>query len=397
MLAASIPTKFPIPWANGAGGSFVRAIPTASQIGIQPGYASLTDGFVPLNFTPIAAGGIPPFGQDFNGILKQITQWSQWAQAGGPIKYDGTFAAAISGYPRGAVIGSNLVEGNVFMSIADNNATDPDDPLTSANWVTAPGTAGTGAFKFIPAAAANADSYKWVVANGTTIGSTISGATYAAADAMPLFVYIWNNFSNAQCPVSAGRGANGYADFLANKTITLPNTKGLSPIGMDTMAGSPSTFLSGVPITIGNAITPGSILGESFHTLTAAEIAAHLHAISLLNVPTGSENTLHTHSGSTADTTPPSHDHTDVGPTSVTSSVQAGGGVALTSIWTGATFILTGPNNQSLLHQHAFGTGNQSVFHQHLVNISGNTGSTGGGGSHNTTHRVMTGTFLFKL
>src|SRR5579871_5172056 len=104
MLQANIPTKFPIPWANAAGPSFIRTIPQNSQIGIQDGAASLTDGFPPLNFTAVQAGGKPPFGQDFNGILKQITQWLQWEQAGGPAPYDAAFATAIGGYPRGAVI-----------------------------------------------------------------------------------------------------------------------------------------------------------------------------------------------------------------------------------------------------------------------------------------------------
>ena len=64
MLASQIPTKFSVPFANSAGGSYIRAIPTASQIGIVDGAASLTDGFPPLNFLTLGAGGIPPFGQD---------------------------------------------------------------------------------------------------------------------------------------------------------------------------------------------------------------------------------------------------------------------------------------------------------------------------------------------
>jgi len=55
--------------------------PQASQIGITNCAASLTDGFPPLTFVPVAQGGCPPFGSDFNGILRQITQWSQWMQA----------------------------------------------------------------------------------------------------------------------------------------------------------------------------------------------------------------------------------------------------------------------------------------------------------------------------
>ncbi len=84
MKLSDIPAnKFPIPFANAAGPSYITTIPEASQIGITAGAASLTDGFVPLNFQPVGSGGVPPRGVDFNGLLKQITQWSQWQNAGG--------------------------------------------------------------------------------------------------------------------------------------------------------------------------------------------------------------------------------------------------------------------------------------------------------------------------
>ena len=140
MTAASIPTKFSIPWGNAAGGSFIRSIPTASQIGVQNGAASLTDGFPPLTFTPVGAGGVPPFGQDFNGIFNQITAWNRWQNAGGIVVYDGTFQTAVGGYPKGAMIGS-AVTGLVWLSLTDNNVTDPD--TGGAGWVQFGGGAST--------------------------------------------------------------------------------------------------------------------------------------------------------------------------------------------------------------------------------------------------------------
>jgi hypothetical protein len=135
MQDSGIPAKFPIPWANSAGGGFIRAIPQASQISIQNGAASLTDGFPPNTFIPIASGGSWPFAQDFNGILKQITQWLQWFQAGAPITYDSSFQTAIGGYPKGAVVASAATFGKYWESTADNNASNPD--TGGANWVTA--------------------------------------------------------------------------------------------------------------------------------------------------------------------------------------------------------------------------------------------------------------------
>jgi hypothetical protein len=132
MQDSDVPSKFPIPWANSAGSSYIRPIPTASQIGIQNGAASLTDGFPPLNALPIASGGVPPFMQDHNGILNQATAWLRWDQAGGPVYYDGTFSSAIGGYPKGTQLMSSVTNGLVWINQVDNNTTNPDSG--GSNW-----------------------------------------------------------------------------------------------------------------------------------------------------------------------------------------------------------------------------------------------------------------------
>src|ERR1700728_925368 len=133
MQASTIPVKFDIPWGYSAGTAYIRAIPTASQASITPGAASLTDGFPPLNAEPVAAGGIPPFMQDFNGIFNQVTSWLRWFQGGGPVNYDATFSASIGGYPKGAVISSATL-GLFWISTVDNNTSDPD--TGGAGWTT---------------------------------------------------------------------------------------------------------------------------------------------------------------------------------------------------------------------------------------------------------------------
>lgn len=140
MLASAIPTKFTLAWGANAGGPYIRAVPAASQIGIQNGAASLNDGFPPLCFSPVAAGGVPPFGQDFNGIYNQITAWLQWVQAGGGVPfYDAAFSAAIGGYPDGAMLQGTSGPGNFWISTVDNNTSDPD--TGGANWTAFPGPA----------------------------------------------------------------------------------------------------------------------------------------------------------------------------------------------------------------------------------------------------------------
>lgn len=125
-MSITIPTKIPVPFGFAAGaGEITTPIPTASQIGIVNGRASLHDGFPPDTFLPISTGGVPPFGADFNGILNEITSITQWQQAGGFFPYDSTFSTAISGYPIGAIIQAANYEG-FWLNTTNGNTTNPD-------------------------------------------------------------------------------------------------------------------------------------------------------------------------------------------------------------------------------------------------------------------------------
>lgn len=130
MQLSDIPSKFTIPFANSAGGGYIRSIPISPP---GSGGASLTEGFPPANFSPVGSGGIPPYGQDFNGILKQISAWSRWYSAGGTIRYDSTFQTAIGGYPNGALVQSAVTANLFWQSTTDNNVTNPD--ASGAGWV----------------------------------------------------------------------------------------------------------------------------------------------------------------------------------------------------------------------------------------------------------------------
>ena len=132
MQSSNIPSKIPLPFAYAAGSSYKNTIPVASQIGITNGRASLTDGFPPLNFTPISAGGVPPFGGDMNGILNEITAIQQWQQAGGFFVYDSAFSTAIGGYPKGAILQSADF-GGLWVSSTENNTSNPD--AGGAGWI----------------------------------------------------------------------------------------------------------------------------------------------------------------------------------------------------------------------------------------------------------------------
>lgn len=130
MNSSDIPARIPIPFANNAGGGFVRTIPTAHSA--TPGAASFFDGFPPECFLPPLAGGIPPFGQDFNGILKQTTAGMRWLQSGGLPTYDATHSSNIGGYANTAVLIS-ADRTHFWVSTVDNNTSNPD--TGGANWI----------------------------------------------------------------------------------------------------------------------------------------------------------------------------------------------------------------------------------------------------------------------
>lgn len=296
---AQIPTKFNIPWGNSASAAYLRAIPQASQIGITNCAASLTDGFPPLTFTPSASGGCPPFGQDFNGILNQITLWARWQAMGGPVFWDSTFSTAIGGYPKAARVMSSTLQGRVWYSTVDNNTTNPDDQTgAAANWVAAPGTYAAGA----PIASLTTTiPLNTVSANGLTVGNASSNATNRAnADTYWLFVFLWNNCPTCTLFNSGGggvaRGGSANADWAANTAIQTVNMNGGGLIGADSQNGTTTTQLVNVPVTSGSRTVPTSILGENLHALTVGELATHNHAITdpghthSYNTPTGSNN-----------------------------------------------------------------------------------------------------------
>lgn len=284
LTQASIPPKFGIPWGNSAGASYIRSIPQGSQIGIQNCAASLTDGWPPLTFVPAAAGGCPPFGQDFNGILKQITQWSQWQAAGGPVVYDGTLSSNIGGYPKGAVLQSAVLVGRLWLSTADNNTTNPDS-TTSANWTTLPGMAAPGSFTTTISTTAPPGT---VSANGLTVGNASSNATSRAnADTYWLFSFLWTNCASCTLYNSSGgviaKGTSAAADYSANSAIATVNMNGVGQIGADSQSGTTTNNLAGVPVTSGSRTVPGSVLGQNLHTITLGETPSGITSIGTIS------------------------------------------------------------------------------------------------------------------
>jgi plastocyanin len=212
MQASQTPTLVPLAFAaNGT----KNAIPEASQISVTPGAASLNDGFPPLTFTPIAAGGVPPAGADFNGVLNLITQSIRWAHGGGRYPFSSTFAADanVSGYPAGAELMSADQQG-AWLSLNDANTDNPDTGA-GTKWVPSRSygiTAITGLtnanITLTPAQAAK---------DRITLAGTLTGNVQIVFPAWVKDWYVANNTTGnftVTCKTASGAGVaipqNGY-------------------------------------------------------------------------------------------------------------------------------------------------------------------------------------------
>ncbi len=124
----------------------------------------------------------------------------------------------------------------------------------------------------------------WVAMNDGSIGNVGSGATTRAnKDTFQLYKTIWDGVSDAFAPVSTGRGATAVADFIANKTLTLPRSLGRALAG----AGS------------GSGLTPralGEWGGQESNILIRENLptpfVANFGATILTNIQTGGGSTL---------------------------------------------------------------------------------------------------------
>src|SRR6185437_4170884 len=204
MQKSNAPTKLTVAFASGTGAGPVNNVPLTP--GATPGTASYQTGFTAVNMEPIASGGVPPFGADFNGVFQAATTAQIWQQSGYMYSFDSGFAsnANIGGYPAGSV----LLMGNgkgFWLNQTDNNTASPDT-TGSAGWLGLPAvgaytiatTGGTttpdpsvlGVTTLLVSGALTSNATivlpliagsRWIIANNTT-GSftlTVQGATGA--------------------------------------------------------------------------------------------------------------------------------------------------------------------------------------------------------------------------
>ncbi|CFQ40820.1 tail fiber protein [Yersinia frederiksenii] len=126
------PKKQPVPFGvNGPREDIEPTTPTGDNS------ASYNLGFPPITMLLKAAGGLPPKGQDMNQILYELSSLSRWNSAGALNVYDSAFGAAISGYPKGAVLSNSTFTG-CWLNTIDANTADPENTNASlTGWVPA--------------------------------------------------------------------------------------------------------------------------------------------------------------------------------------------------------------------------------------------------------------------
>lgn len=133
-MGVPTPTFIPEPFANHAAGGLINfPIPDAPP-GSPLNAASWSQGFPSTTMQPIVAGGLPPLGQDVNGILFTLSQSTYALQAGQLYGFNATFTGSISGYNVGAVLAMGDGTG-LWLNTSAGNQTNPDNDPTSLNWV----------------------------------------------------------------------------------------------------------------------------------------------------------------------------------------------------------------------------------------------------------------------
>jgi len=209
MQLSDIPDWSAKKFAEDATGLYVRPIP---QTTADPAAASMSLGFPPQTFTDEGAGGTPPDGRDFNGILNYLAAWAQWVGLGGPVPYNAAVSSG-GGYPKGARVQSATTPPRIWISTTDNNTTNPD--AGGAGWisdvsVTYQDLLGAGAGNMpVPSWATHAEVH--VVGGGGGGGGATAGKSGGGGGAGG---YSWGVISvtpGGSIPYTVGAGGAGGA------------------------------------------------------------------------------------------------------------------------------------------------------------------------------------------
>lgn len=193
-------------------------------------YASIEEGFPEITMKAPADGGLPPWGQDFNGMFYLMSSQTCFLQNGGQITFDQNVSNKIGGYPEGAIldyIDENQAYSKVKSLIDDN----------TYNFVTTPSYIdGVHWEKISLSASSSWGNITGDIENQTDLqaelatrlntsqvtncilannGAEITTQSYEGA------AYVNNGCTVSEAEVVSGFGANNF--ILLNKTMTDAN------------------------------------------------------------------------------------------------------------------------------------------------------------------------------
>ena len=119
-MALAKPTQITVPFSSNGVKNTIPETATGSNL------ASMQEGFPVITMTDVDQGGMPPQGQDMNGILFDVTTAIRYQQAGGLFPFDATFAQTVDGYPLGALL--TAADGScLYQNTVSGNVSDPEN------------------------------------------------------------------------------------------------------------------------------------------------------------------------------------------------------------------------------------------------------------------------------
>lgn len=200
------------PFADDALPGYVNEIPKENPTGAPEQNASWSVGFPPITMTAIDDGGLPPNGEDMNGVLRAITEHNLFVGGGGVYEFTSDYITEVGGYSKGAVLVSDDKTA-LWMSIQDNN-TQNFNGATKTQWRRIAFTELDSTLASIQSALnTKADKSVTITAgDGLTGGGTLAGNRVFAVN---------GSVVRTDRTINAGTGLSGGGNLSANRTLSV--------------------------------------------------------------------------------------------------------------------------------------------------------------------------------
>lgn len=205
------PDLIPMPFAENATPGTIEPIPATTPT--VPQDATWSTGFPQVTMQPLASGGIPPRGQNFNGVLNALSQHIFHMQGGGQYKWDDAHGP----YSIGDVLQSD--DGlSAYVSATDNNIDNFNESpgVIGLSWLPWGGDAKASSSLSVLAGAGLTgggtltQNRTLAVQFGTTAGTVMEGNDSRIAGAVP-----------QTRQIIAGTGLTGGGDLSADRTLSV--------------------------------------------------------------------------------------------------------------------------------------------------------------------------------